>query len=353
MSWTYARAGIDVKKVKKVQNEIGKIIVKTYKLRNNKFGTVLSRFGHYASLIDIGNGRALALHTDGCGTKVLFAQMEKKFDTIGIDCVAMCVNDLICLGAEPVALLDYLAIEKSNDEVINEIIRGLAEGAQEAKVTIIGGETAIMPDVIKGAIPGLGFDLAAMGIGVVDTDKVIDGSKIENGDLIIGLESSGLHSNGFTLARKVLLEEAALDLHDKPDGFDHTLGEELLIPTKIYVKEILSIIAKSEVHGIAHITGGAFSKLKRFENYAKVGFSLEGMPEPKPIFSLIKRAGNISDEEMYRTFNMGVGLCLIVPKESADDVISTCNKFGTRSFPIGKITSECGVKIKSKRVFDI
>ena len=324
MSWTYAKAGVDVKKVKKTQNEIGKIIEKTFGLRNNEFGRALGKFGHYASLMDIGNGKALALHSDGCGTKVLIAQMMKKFDTIGIDCVAMCVNDLICLGAEPVALLDYLAIEKSNEKMINELIRGLAKGAEDAKVTILGGETAIMPDMIKGAVPGFGFDLAAFGVGVVDIAKVVDGSKIGVGDLIIGLESSGIHSNGFTLARKVLLEEAGFSLHDQPDELDKPLGKELLVPTKIYVKEILSVISNFEAHAIAHITGGAFGKLRRFETYAKVGFYLDELPEPMPIFNLIQQAGNISDEEMYRTFNMGIGLCLVVPKESAENVISVC-----------------------------
>ena len=353
MSWTYAKAGVDIKKVKKMQNEIGKIIKKTFEYRNNKFGTVLSKFGHYASLMYIGNGRALALHSDGCGTKVLISQMMKKFDTIGIDCVAMCVNDLICLGAEPVALLDYLAIEKSDEKMINEIIKGLAKGAEEAEVTILGGETAVMPDVIKGAMPGFGFDLAALGVGVVDVEKVVDGSKIRVGDLVVGLESNGIHSNGFTLARKVLLEEAGFNLHDRLDGLDKPLGEELLNPTKIYVKEVLSIVANTEVHGIAHITGGSFSKLRRFETYAKVGFYLEEMPKPKQIFSLIQKEGRISDEEMYRTFNMGIGMCIIVPKESVEYVISTCEKFGTKSFPIGKITSECGVKIRAKRVLDI
>ena len=155
MSWTYAKTGVDIKKIKRAQNKIGAIIEKTRDYGNNKFGRVLGKFGHYASLIDIGNGKALAFHSDGCGTKVLISQLMRKFDTIGIDCVAMCVNDLLCMGVEPMVLLDYLAVERSDEEIITEIIKGLAKGAEEASVAILGGETAVMPDVIKGAVPGL------------------------------------------------------------------------------------------------------------------------------------------------------------------------------------------------------
>ena len=346
MSRSYAKAGVDVKKVKKTQNEIGKIIEETFKFRDNKFGQVLGKFGHYASLIDIGNGKALALHSDGCGTKVLISQLMKKFDTIGIDCIAMCVNDLICLGAEPVALIDYLAVETINENMINEIIKGLVEGAKTAKVSIVGGETAVMPDVIKGVEPGLGFDLAALCTGVVNKDKIIDGRNIKVGDVIIGLESSGIHSNGLTLARKVLLNKGKLSLDDKSEGLDNTLGKELLRPTKIYVNEVLSIIKDFEVHGIAHITGGAFGKLKRFENYATVGFDFE-INISKSIFDLIQKVGKITDEEMYRTFNMGIGICIIVPKEIADDVVSTCEKHDTKAFSVGKIVKEPGVRIRT------
>ncbi|WP_455276851.1 phosphoribosylformylglycinamidine cyclo-ligase [[Eubacterium] cellulosolvens] len=346
MSWSYAKAGVDVKKVKKTQNEIGSIIEETFKFRDNKFGQVLGKFGHYASLIDIGSGKALALHSDGCGTKVLISQLMKKFDTIGIDCIAMCVNDLICLGAEPVVLIDYLAVETINESMINEIIKGLVEGAKTAKVSIVGGETAVMPDVIKGAEPGLGFDLAALCTGVVDKEKIIDGKDIEVGDIIIGLESSGIHSNGLTLARKVLLDQGKLSLDDKPEGLDNTLGEELLRPTRIYTNEVLSMIKNFEVHGIAHITGGAFRKLRRFENYSNVGFDFK-INRSKSIFDLIQKVGRITYEEMYKTFNMGIGICIIVPKEIADDIVTTSEKHNTEAFSIGKVVKELGVKIRT------
>jgi phosphoribosylformylglycinamidine cyclo-ligase len=353
LSWSYAKAGVDVKKVKKAQNEIGSIIEETFKFRDNKFGKVLGKFGHYASLIDIGNGKALALHSDGCGTKVLISQLMKKFDTIGIDCVAMCVNDLICLGAEPVALIDYLAVEAINENMINEIIKGLVEGAKTAKVSIVGGETAVMPDVIKGTEPGLGFDLAALCTGVVNKDKIIDGKDIKVGDVIIGLESSGIHSNGLTLARKVLIDQGEFSLDDKPEGLDSTLGEELLRPTKIYTNEVLSMIKDFKVHGIAHITGGAFGKLKRFENYSNVGFDFE-IKGSKSIFNLIQKVGKITDEEMYKTFNMGIGISIIISKEIVEDVISASEKYDTKAFSIGKVVKELGVRIRTdKKVLKI
>ncbi|MCX6821589.1 MAG: phosphoribosylformylglycinamidine cyclo-ligase, partial [Candidatus Aenigmarchaeota archaeon] len=199
--FTYAKSGVDISKVKKLHKSMAESLKETFSLRDGKFGKVLTEIGHYAGLIDIGNNKVLALHTDGVGTKVLICQMLDKYDQIGIDAVAMSVNDIICLGAEPVALVDYLAIEEPNDEMINEIMKGLVEGAKQADIAIVGGETAVMKDVITG-IKGRGFDLAAMCVGIVDKDKIITGEKIISGDIIIGLESSGIHSNGLTLARK-------------------------------------------------------------------------------------------------------------------------------------------------------
>jgi len=244
---TYKDSGVDIKKIKKSHEKTWNQIMETFNFRDGKIGHPLKVFGHYAGLIDIGNNKILALHTDGVGTKVLVSQVLEKYDTIGIDAVAMGVNDVICVGAEPIALVDYLALEKTNDEMVEEIMKGLVEGAKQADTVIIGGETAIMADVIKG-IHGRGFDLAVTVLGVVDKDKIITGEKMKPGDIVIGLESSGIHSNGLTLARKVLLRE---------------YYKELLIPTKIYVNPVLEIVKKCNVHGLANITGGAFSKLMR------------------------------------------------------------------------------------------
>ena len=335
--FTYAKAGVDVSKEKKTYKKIGEILKETLRLRDGKFGQVLSEIGHYAGLVDIGGGKALALHSDGVGTKVLIAEMMNRYDTIGIDCIAMNVNDLICIGAEPVALLDYQAVEKLGDHV-NEIAKGLAKGAKESDIAIVGGETALMPDVMRG------FDLSAMSMGVVQRDSVITGKKIKPGDVVIGLESSGIHSNGLTLARKLLLSEYKIDQEIPELG--RTVGEELLEPTKIYVKPVLEIVESCEVHGLANITGGAFSKLMRLGDIAGVGFSLDRMPDPMPIFKLIQKLGNVSNREMYRTFNMGVGFCVISPKSESEKVMEICRKHKTKAWIIGKAIPEKKVLVK-------
>jgi phosphoribosylformylglycinamidine cyclo-ligase len=328
--FTYAKAGVDISKIKKAHKSIAELLKETFSSRDGKFGKVLTEIGHYAGLINIGGNRVLALHVDGVGTKVLLAQTLDKYDTVGIDCVAMCVNDVICMGAEPVALVDYLVVEEPNDEMINEITMGLVEGAKQADVAIVGGETAVMKDVITG-VKGKGFDLAAMCVGVVDKDKIITGEKIKVGDLVIGLESSGIHSNGLTLARKVLSSDY----------------EELLKPTLIYVKPVLEIIDNCEVHGLANITGGAFSKLMRIGEKAGVGFLLDDMPELPEIFKSIQKQGNISDREMYRTFNCGIGFCVVVPESESEKVVDICKKHGINSRKIGKAVKEKDVKIKT------
>ena len=329
--FTYAKAGVDISKLKKTHKCIADSLKETFLSREGKFGKVLTEIGHYAGLIDIGNNKALALHVDGVGTKVLIAQFLNKFDSIGIDCVAMCVNDIICMGAEPVSLVDYLAVEKTNEKMINEIMKGLVEGARKADVAIVSGETAVMKDVITG-VKGRGFDLATMCVGVVNKDKIITEEKMKIGDVVIGLESSGIHSNGLTLARKVLSSK---------------YYKELLKPTLIYVKPILEVINNCEVHGLANITGGAFSKLMRIGEKARVGFFLDNMPEMSEIFRIIQKKGRISDREMYRTFNCGIGFCVVVPENESERVINICKKHEINAKKIGKVVGEKTVKIKS------
>ena len=330
--FTYAKTGVDISKIKKVHKSIAELLKETFSSRDGKFGKALTEIGHYAGLIDIGNNKVLALHVDGVGTKVLIAQMLNKYDTVGIDCVAMCVNDIICMGAEPVALVDYLAIEETNDEMINEITKGLVEGAKQSGIAIVGGETAVMKDVITG-VKGKGFDLAAMCVGVVDKDKIITGEKMKVGDVVIGLESSGIHSNGLTLARKVLSKD---------------YYEELLKPTLIYVRPVLEIINNCEVHGLANITGGAFSKLMRIGEKSEVGFLLDQMPELPDIFKLIQKEGNISNKEMYRTFNCGIGFCIVTPEIESKKVIGICRKHGISAMKIGEVVKDETVNIKTQ-----
>lgn len=345
---TYAKAGVDIKKVRATQAKIRKLAEGTFKLRKGRFGKVIGRFGHYASLIDIGNGKALAVHADGVGTKVLIAQLMGKYDTIGIDCVAMNVNDLICIGAEPFAIIDYLAVQRVDEAMINEIMKGLAKGAELAGAAIVGGETAVMPGVIQGAVEGKGFDLAALSVGAVEQKQVITGEAMRPGDVIVGLESSGVHSNGLTLARKVLFEESNLSVRDTLPGLGRTIGEELLEPTRIYVKPVLEILKKARVHALAHITGGGFSKLKRFEEYAKVGFNIK-VPKHQPIFCLIKKHGEVSTEEMFQTFNMGIGFCIVTPKGNEDRILQICKKHKLDANVIGEISRKTGVNIKTPK----
>ncbi|MGH9999234.1 MAG: phosphoribosylformylglycinamidine cyclo-ligase, partial [Nitrosopumilaceae archaeon] len=256
MGITYKDAGIDIKKIKQSQSTIGRLITSTHKLQ--KKAKIASGFGHYAGIVEIPGGRLIATHTDGVGTKVIISQMMKRYDTIGIDCVAMNVNDIICIGATPISFVDYIAANQNNQEIFKKIVQGLVKGAKKAEVPIVGGETAIMPDVITGK--EFSFDLAGMVVGILTKNQMILGDMITLGDIIIGVKSSGLHSNGYSLARKVLLSKYSIK--DKIRGVG-TLGDALLTPTEIYVKPVLESLEECDIHGLAHITGGSFTKLLR------------------------------------------------------------------------------------------
>jgi phosphoribosylformylglycinamidine cyclo-ligase len=338
----YARAGVDVAKVRKIHGSIAETLGATFSLRDERFGAPLLKIGHYAGLIDIGHGEALALHTDGVGTKVLVAIRLKRFDTVGIDCVAMTVNDLICVGSEPVALLDYMALEKEDDGLVSELTKGLMEGAKQASAAIVGGETAIMENV-------KGFDLVSMGVGVVKKDRILDGSSIAEGDRVIGVASSGLHSNGYTLARKALLSKRAVG--DWVPELGTTLGDAMMTPTLIYVKPALEVLRKREVHGMAHITGGSFTKLKRLVSGRNLAFALKDRAAP-PIFELIRKDGALSKREMFTTFNMGVGLCLCAPGTEEDGIIRAFRRHGFDAFDFGEVVSGSGVKVGTTRLTD-
>jgi phosphoribosylformylglycinamidine cyclo-ligase len=306
-SVTYASVGVDITEIAKIHNQIDLILSRTFRTRRGKIGQPLNVHQHYAGLIKIDQERVLALHADGVGTKVLVASACKQYDTIGIDCVAMNVNDIICVGAEPLALVNYLALDRPQPHLVKQVMLGLQQGARMAGVAIVSGETAIMPDVIRG------FDLAATVVGILNRKDIITGEECEEGDIILGLKSSGIHSNGLTLARKVLL-------NSRTHPAEEESLRELLRPTRIYVREVLKIKRSTEIHGLAHITGGAYSKLKRIGNRAKVGFNLNALPLPHKIFRTIQEKGEISDREMYRTFNMGIGFLIICPKRVVHQV---------------------------------
>jgi len=342
----YAKAGVDVGKVRDIQRFMALALGKTFRTRTTGVGAPLIKIGHYSGMIDLGGDIALTLHTDGVGTKVLVAQALEKYDTVGIDCVAMTVNDLVCLGSEPIALLDYLALEREDDQLVEEIMKGLVAGAEEASAPIVGGETAILGEMIKG-IRGHGFDLASMGVGVVKKERVVDGSTIGTGDVIIGLRSSGLHSNGYTLARQILTKKHSLK--DFIPGLDRTLGDELLTPTRIYVRPALRLLKKVEIHGLAHITGGAFTKLERLVGGRNLSFELERV-EPPPVFDMLAKEGKLSSREMYSTFNMGVGLCVILSPSQAEEAIVVCKRDGFEATAIGRIGRGRGVYVGKERI---
>ncbi|ASJ03368.1 phosphoribosylformylglycinamidine cyclo-ligase [Thermococcus profundus] len=327
---TYAQAGVDDEKTSRALKSVISLAKETFKFRRGKIGEPAENLGHYAALMDFGSFY-LAMTTDGVGTKVLVAESVGKFDTIGIDMIAMNVNDLLCVGAEPVALVDYLAVREPDEKVFEEIAKGLHEGARQAGIAIVGGETAVMPDLING------FDLAGTAIGVVEKGKVITGERIKPGDSVIGIASSGIHSNGLTLARKLLIPKYGLEYEYE----GKKLWEWLLEPTRIYVKAILELIENVEVHGLAHITGGGLLNLKRITPY---GFSLE-MPPIEGIFRLIYENG-VPLGEMFRVFNMGVGMISIVTAEEKDDALQVLNRY-FESFELGTVTEEPGIRIEN------
>lgn len=341
----YAKAGVDLGKAGRMHHDVAQQLGATFAYRAGRAGTPLNPIGHYGGLVDVGGGLALVLHTDGVGSKVLVAQAMKKFDTIGIDCVAVTVNDLICLGSEPISLLDYVALERENEELVREIGRGLVEGARRASVAIVGGETAIMKDVVRG-IGGNGFDLVSMGVGLVKKSEVIDGSSIEAGDLVVGVGSSGLHSNGYTLARKIFRRRP---IDQYVQELESSLGEALLAPTHIYVKPVLETLKAAEVHGIGHITGGSFSKLARLVGRRKLMFDLNLPPVP-PLFELLQAEGGLTEREMYATFNMGVGLCLCLPEADEGKAVRRFQRAGFHAFDVGRVVKGSGVRVNGLKL---
>jgi phosphoribosylformylglycinamidine cyclo-ligase len=273
--------------------------------------------GYFANVVPVGPNLGVAISTDGVGTKLLVAQEADRLDTVGIDCVAMNVNDVLCVGARPIALVDYIALEEATPARLDALGKGLAQGCELAGVSCPGGELAQVREMLRGTRPGNAVDLVGTAIGVVALDRVLDGSAVRAGDVLVGLESNGLHSNGFTLARRVLLDHAGLKLDANVPELGTTLADELLRPTHIYVKPVLALLdAGIPVRALAHITGDGLFNLVRTAK--TVGFDIEQWPAPRPIFALLQRLGKISDEEMFRAFNMGIGFALVVAPEAAD-----------------------------------
>ena len=348
---TYGGSGVDVPAIERSQRRIGRIIASTHGAAAGGGGRGARTehgFGHYAGIVEVRHGRGgkgprmrIATHTDGVGTKAMIASMMSRYDTIGIDCVAMNVNDIVCVGAEPVSFVDYIAAASNDERIFADIARGLAAGARAAGVPIVGGETAVMPGMFGGRRRGgrFAFDLAGTAVGVVRGRPVL-GSAIRPGDVIVGAYSSGLHSNGYTLARAALLGRGGYDVGDSARGVG-SIGSALLKPTRIYARPAAEIAAAGLAHGLAHITGGSFSKLSRLN--AGVMYDLDSLPRPPPIMRLIADQG-VGEAEMHRTFNMGVGFCAVAPPDSAGEVVEAFRRHRIGARPVGTVRKGRGVR---------
>ncbi len=299
---TYSEAGVDIDASEKATEAL---IAQIKNVGRKGDGEAIKLDNGFAGLVKLGDG-ALAMCTDGVGSKLLLAEEMDSLHTVGIDCVAMNTNDLICVGAEPLSFVDYVALDKPDEELMAKLGKGLAEGCKQSNCTLSGGETAILPELVHG------FDIAGTSVGYVKQDEIIDGTKISEGDVLIGLKSSGPHSNGYTLIRKLF-------------NGDKEIGKQLVEPTRIYVKEIMNLIKQVEVHGIAHITGGGLDNISRInDNFQYV----IDKPLPVPsVFDWLQQRGDVENNEMYRTFNMGMGMIIVVDKDDAEKSVSLLGEY--------------------------
>ena len=337
---TYQGSGVDTDQVVQSLADITEQFRQTWNVPKGQTGSVRLDFGLFANVIEIGNNKGIAMTTDGVGSKVLIAQRMGKYDTIGIDCIAMNVNDLLCVGATPLAMVDYIAVQTLDPGCLGELAKGLTEGALRAGISIPGGEIAQVKDVIKSEAgkDGEGFDLAGSAIGIVDLDRIVVGDRVCPGDVIIGIESNGVHSNGLTLARKAIGTDVSLYEKTFPE-LGRSLGEALLQPTHIYTQEVLPLLDPEQdidVKALAHITGDGFLNLSRVPS--RVTFVIETFPSPPPIFSLLQQLGGIADPEMFEVFNMGIGFCLVVPDSQADRTLDLVTKSGKQAYRLGHVT---------------
>ena len=332
MTKSYKEAGVNITLANQTVKKIKPLIDKT------SIPGVLGDIGGFGGLFSLAEQNykepVLVSGTDGVGTKLKIAFALDKHDSVGIDLVAMCVNDIVTCGAKPLFFLDYISIGKLSEKVVVELIKGITDGCKIANCALLGGETAEMP----GFYPKGEYDLAGFAVGIVEKSKIIDGREIKEGDSVIGIASNGLHSNGFSLVRKVLLEDKKYELEEKLTFLKRTLGEELLQPTKIYVKAVLRLIKKYKILGIAHITGGGIvENIPRIlPERVSIQINQKSWPKP-PIFSLIQKEGKISDEEMYRTFNVGIGMVLIVRPDKVKEIIKELKQMNFPSYLIGRI----------------
>jgi len=329
---TYAESGVDID----AKGRHIDALVSALKFRRKGVGRPYGKIGAFTGMVALGD-RVLSLCTDSVGTKVLVAEALNRWDTIGIDCVAMNVNDMVTAGCEPVAFVDYLAISRYDEEIARAIGVGLNRGAERANVTIIGGEIAVVPELVRG------YDLAGTCFGWARKKDVIDGKRVRVGDAIVGVASTGIHSNGVTLARRVF-QDAGMTFHDRLPRDGQSIGDALLEPTAIYVRPVLKAIHRHEVHGMAHITGGGLRNLLRLK--PEVEFRITDPMEAPPIFDGIQNLAAISDEEMYQTFNMGMGYAIVAPESEAAGIVRDLRPF--RAAVVGEVARGRGVTCPPK-----
>ena len=341
MARSYESAGVSLEAGYEGVRRIKKHVAATN--RKGSMGNIGS-FGGMFDLASLGYKEPILVSgTDGVGTKLKLAFEMDKHDTIGIDAVAMCVNDVLAQGAEPLIFLDYVALGENIPEKLEMIVKGVSDGCIQAGCALVGGETAEMPGMYQDGE----YDIAGFTVGAVEKADLIDGSKVAVGDVLVGIASSGVHSNGFSLVRKII-KDNNLDLHKPlPEYSNLPLGDYLLTPTRIYVKQVLEVIKKTEVHGVAHITGGGFDE--NIPRILKEGMGIhvvEGTWPILPVFKFLEKYGNVPHREMFNIYNMGIGMVLAMPKEEAPFAIEVLSKFGDKAYVIGEITDKPGVDIE-------
>lgn len=337
MTDAYAESGVDTGAT---DRGVAALVDVLRTIDTGRASRTVSLPGHFAAVLEVAPNLGIAVGTDGVGSKLIVAEQAGRYDTVGIDCVAMNVNDVVCVGAEPIALLDYLAVEQADPDVMREIAAGLKRGAELAGVEIPGGEVAVLPELIRGHPSPYGFDLTAACVGTVALDAIVTGAECRPGDALIGLPSSGLHSNGYSLARQAL---SGLALDDRPQALaGPTVADALLEPTVIYVRAILDLLRSGlPVHGLAHITGGGLLNLARLN--AEVGFEVtDPLPVP-PICDLVRTLGGVADAEMWEVFNMGCGFCCVVAPDQADEAIAILSRRHPGATVIGRATTAAGI----------
>ncbi len=337
MSEAYSAAGVDTDQA---DEGVGALVSVLRTIETGKPSRSVVPSGHYASVLRVTDELGIAIATDGVGSKLVVAEQADRLETVGIDCVAMNVNDLICVGAEPIALVDYLAVEEVDPERLARIGVGLKLGAEAAGCEVPGGELAVLPELIRGHPSPQGFDLCATAIGTVAIKDIILGDRIAAGDAIIGVPSSGLHSNGYTLARRALQEQGGLGLDDAPAELGGaSVADALLEPTVIYVRAVLDLLRSGvDVRGLAHITGGGLTNILRLGG----GYAIEEPLPVTPVFDLVARLGAVETAEMWEVFNMGCGLVAIVPEAHADDTAAILAGHHPGARRIGTVTDQAG-----------